>query len=176
MLTIVCSAIIVLDKVFARFLYANDFFVAWQYVPWLTIAIIFGALSNYLGGFFTAVKDTKSFATSSAAGAITNLVLNLIFVPFFGPMAAAISTTICYVEVWILRLVRAKRYVRIRINLLRDVATYALLIAQSLTLLLVTDETGMYALLSALFIVVLVLYAKDLVGVTKKLFSIKGVR
>lgn len=176
MLTIVCSAIIVLDKVFARFLYANDFFVAWQYVPWLTIAIIFGALSNYLGGFFTAVKDTKSFATSSAAGAITNLVLNLIFVPFFGPMAAAISTTICYVEVWILRLVRAKRYVRIRINLVRDVATYALLIAQSLTLLLVTDEIGMYALLSALFIVVVVLYAKDLVGVTKKLFSIKGVR
>ena len=79
-------------------------------------------------------------------------------------------------EVWILRLVRAKRYVRIRINLVRDVATYALLIAQSLTLLLITDEIGMYALLFALFIAVLVLYAKDLADVMKKLFSIKGVR
>jgi len=34
----------------------------------------------------------------------------------------------------------------------------------------------MYALLFALFIAVLVLYAKDLADVMKKLFSIKGVR
>ena len=30
MMTIVCSAIIVSDKILAKFLYANDFYVAWR--------------------------------------------------------------------------------------------------------------------------------------------------
>ena len=45
-MVIVCSAIILLDKVLAKFLYAKDFYVAWKYVPWLTIAIVFGAMSG----------------------------------------------------------------------------------------------------------------------------------
>lgn len=52
LMTIICSGIIVFDKVLAKILYAKDFYVAWRYVPWLTIAILFGALSGYIGGFF----------------------------------------------------------------------------------------------------------------------------
>lgn len=141
-------------------------------MPWLTVAIIFGALSNYLGGFFTAVKDSGSFATSSIAGAVTNIVLNLLLVPLFGPMAAAISTAICYVEVWILRFLRARRYVKIRVNLVRDVATYILLAVQSSVLLLITDEVQMYAIVLLIFVVIVLLYGRDVVGIMKKLCSV----
>lgn len=51
LLTICCSLIIVLDKILARFMYANKFYAAWKFVPWLTIAILFGALAGYVGGY-----------------------------------------------------------------------------------------------------------------------------
>lgn len=167
-LTLVCSAIIVANKILARFLYANDFYVAWQYVPWLTIAIIFGALSNYVGGFFTAVKDSKGFAQSSVAGAVTNVLLNIILVPLIGPMGAAVSTTICYVEVWVLRLMRSRLYIRMRINLKRDVLAYLLLCAQSVALICIEDQTVMYAVVSALLVAIALLYVKEICRVARK--------
>lgn len=167
-LTLVCSVIIVADKALARFLYANDFYAAWQYVPWLTIAIIFGALSNYVGGFFTAVKDSRGFAQSSVAGAVTNVALNLVLVPLVGPMGAAVSTAICYVEVWVLRLWRSRRYIRLKINLKRDVTTYVLLCVQSVALTNMANQVAMYALVVVLFVVIVALHSEEIARVAKK--------
>ena len=77
-MTIVCSLLIVLTRVMARLLYAKEFYDAWQYVPFLLIAIVFGALSGYIGGIFAAVKDTVIFAKTSIIGAITNVIINII--------------------------------------------------------------------------------------------------
>lgn len=167
-LTLVCGAIILFDKLLASFLYANDFYEAWQYVPWLTIAIAFGALSNYLGGFFTAVKDTKMFAQSSVAGAVTNLVLNFVFVPVIGPMGAAISTTICYVEVWAIRFWHSRKYIKLRIPLRRDIGTYILLAAQSALLNAIADQKIMYLTVSIVFIVICFLYRDELIRIARK--------
>lgn len=169
LMTLVCSAIIVADKVLARFLYANDFYVAWQYVPWLTIAILFGALSGYVGGFFTAVKDSKVFATSTVAGAVTNVALNFVLVPLMGPLGAAISTAVCYVEVWVIRLGQSRKYIRLRVRLGRDVASYLLLVVQSVALLLISEPLPMYGVVGGLFVVIALLYFRDLRLVASKL-------
>lgn len=170
-LTLVCSSIILLDKILARFLYANDFYEAWQYVPWLTIAVAFGALSNYLGGFFTAVKDTKMFAQSSVAGAVTNLVLNFVLVPFIGPMGAAISTTICYVEVWAIRFWHSRKYIKLRIPLKRDIATYIFLVVQSILINAIADQKIMYFMVTVVFIVICFLYRGELIRIARKAIS-----
>lgn len=88
LMVLICSAIIVGDKILAHLLYAKDFFVAWKYVPWLTIAIVFGSLSGYIGGFFSAVKNSKIFifAQSTVVRAVSNIVLNLIMTPFRGAL------------------------------------------------------------------------------------------
>ena len=160
-LVIICSGIIFLDKVLAKLLYAKEFYLAWRYVPWLTIAIIFGALSGYIGGFFSAVKDSKIFATSTVLGAVTNIVLNLIFTPLLGAMGAAIATAISYIEVWIFRYVKSKRIIRMNINLRRDVFSYLILIVQSIVLLFLD---GVFLLITecALFIFILVVYVSEI--------------
>lgn len=168
-MTLICSAIIVVDQMLAHFLYANDFYIAWKYVPWLTIAILFGALSGYIGGFFTAVKDSKIFATSTVIGAVTNVVLNIISVPFIGPLGAAIATTICYVVVWVIRLRQSRKYIKLRINLMRDITSYLLLAAQSITLLLITSPMPMYCLVVGIFFAIVLLYVKDIKLVVRKL-------
>lgn len=162
LMTIVCSLIIAGDKILARILYAKDFYVAWRYVPWLTIAIVFGALSGYLGGFFSAVKDSKVFAQSTVAGAISNVILNIIFTPIMGPMGAAIATTVCYVIVFIIRFVQSKKYIKLRINLVRDVISYLLLVLQSIALLLIDNNLSLYSVMGGLFLVIVLLYIKDI--------------
>ena len=162
MMVIVCSAIIVLDKILAKFLYAKDFFIAWKYVPWLTIAILFGAMSGYIGGLFAAVKDSKIFAKSTVYGAVTNIALNLIFTPVIGAMGAAIATTVSYMEVWLFRYWHSKKYMHIRINLPRDIFSYVLLIVQSVVLLLDFSNILLYLIESMLFLSIIVLYLKDI--------------
>ncbi|MST82531.1 lipopolysaccharide biosynthesis protein [Bilifractor porci] len=161
-MTIVCSAIIVLDKILAKFLYAKDFYVAWRYVPWLTMAILFGAMSGYIGGFFTAVKDSKIYATSTAIGAVTNIILNLVFTPILGALGAAIATTVCYVEVYAVRLVQSRKYIKLRINFIRDIISYILLAVQSIVLLFVDATIPLYGILVGLFVVICIMYIKDI--------------
>ena len=168
LMTIVCSLIIVADKILARILYAKDFYVAWRYVPWLTIAILFGALSGYVGGFFSAVKDSKVFATSTVVGAVSNIILNIIFTPIMGPLGAAIATTICYVEVFAVRYIQSKKYIKLRINFIRDIISYVILVVQAIVLLAVQHRVALYGILVVLFVFIVLLYIKDIKIIFKK--------
>lgn len=169
MMVIICSSIIVADKILAKFLYAKDFYVAWKYVPWLTVAILFGALSGYLGGFFSAVKDSKLFATSTIMGAIINLILNFVFTPIYGAMGAAIATAISYIVVWAFRYVQSRKYIKLKINLTRDIITYILLIAQSLLILI--EGLKMYFFVGIVFLIICFLYIKDIMLVLNKILK-----
>lgn len=162
LMTVVCSLVIISDKILARFLYAKDFYVAWRYVPWLTIAILFGALSGYVGGFFSAVKDSKVFATSTVVGAVSNVIMNIIFTPIVGPLGAAIATAISYVEVYIVRYIQSKKYIKLRINFTRDVLSYILLVVQSIVILLISNNVVLYSTLDGLFVLILLLYLRDI--------------
>lgn len=146
---------------------AKDFFVAWKYVPWLTIAIVFGSLSGYIGGFFSAVKNSKIFAQSTVVGAVSNIVLNLVMTPFMGALGAAIATAVCYFVVWVIRYWHSKKIIKLKINFKRDLITYVLLAAQSIVLLL-EDGIALYGVEIGMFLVIVILYAGDLMSIAKK--------
>lgn len=171
MLVMICSIIILLDKILAKILYANDFYVAWKYVPWLTIAIVFGALSGYIGGFFSAVKNSKIFAQSSIVGAVTNIILNLILTPFLGALGAAIATAVCYCEVWFVRYWQSKRYISLRINVFRDCMTYVLLVIQSFVLLFIEQEIILYGIEFIIFLSITFLYRIDIKLIINKILK-----
>lgn len=159
MMVMICSGIIMFDKFLARILYAKEFFLGWKYVPWLTIAIVFGALSGFFSGLFAAVKDPKTISISTVAGAITNIALNIILTISIGAMGAAISTAVCYCEIWIIRLFHSKKYIKLEINLKRDVVSYALLVLQTVILI---SETKMYLVSPfTIFILLIILYLDD---------------
>ncbi|MST54369.1 lipopolysaccharide biosynthesis protein [Streptococcus alactolyticus] len=169
MMVILCAGIILFDKVLAKLLYVNEFYAAWKYVPWLTIAIVFGALSGYLGGFFAAVKDSKVFSYSSVVGAITNLVLNVILTMAIGTMGAAIATTICYVEIWAIRFWQAKKYIKLSIRIQRDILSYILLVVQSI--ILVQEISIGYLLQTVVFASICGLYIKDIKSILIKILK-----
>ena len=167
-IVVMCSAIIVSDRILAGFLYARDFYIAWRYVPWLTIAIVFGALSGYIGSVFTAVKDSRMYAKSTVIGAVINLLLNTTMVPLIGALGAAVATTICYIVIWAIRLRHSRRFIKLKINLKRDIMTYCLLIAQAIALLLIAENIQLYLLELGLFSVIFGLYFKDIMNIYSK--------
>ena len=171
MMTVGCSALIVANKMLARILYAKDFYVAWQYVPWLTVAIVFGSLSGYIGGFFSAVKNSKIFGQSTLIGAVCNVVLNFTLTPRIGAMGAAIATAVSYVIVWMFRLVHSRKYIKLRIRLVRDCITYVVLVTQTVVLL-VMDGRIMYTIEIGMFVGIVILYIKDFRLVTDKIKTV----
>lgn len=131
-------------------------------MPWLTIAIVFGALSGYVGGFFSAVKKPKLFAQSTMIGAATNVVFNIILTPLLGALGAAIATAVCYCVTWVFRYIHVQRIIKLRVRLGRDIMSYILLVVQSVILLIVEDSMRLYTLEFGLFAIVLLLYIKDI--------------
>ncbi len=165
---LVCSILIAGDKVIARILFANEFYTAWQYAPYLILSVVFGSLSGLLGGIFTAAKDSKIIAKTTAPGACINTILNIVFVYLIGPVGAAIATLISYILVWGVRLKAAKKFVSININLKRDIISYIILIIQSV-LLNANKSIFMYIFEITAFIVLLFIYKNDLKAVIQQL-------
>ena len=134
-MVIICSMIIMGSKLIAKIMYGPEFYNAWMYAPFLTIAVIFGALSGVLGGVFSAVKDSRIFSQSTIIGAVINILLNIILVAFMGAIGAAIATAISYIVVWFIRLYHVKKYITFRMHLKRDCISYILLFFMAVILL-----------------------------------------
>ena len=161
-MTVVCSLLIVTARLLASFLYAKEFYIAWKCVPFLLISILFGAVSGYLGGIFAAVKDSKSIASTTLAGAAINLVFDFALVYFIGTVGAAIANMISYWFVWAIRVRLARRHIKLGINLFRDYVAYFILLVQSALLLLVKEDLlWLYLFELLLFFFILYLYKAE---------------
>ena len=162
LMTILCSGLILLTKPIAQILFRKEFYYAWQYSPWLLIAVVFGTLSGVLGGVFSAEKDSRMFAVSTCIGAGLNVILNIILVNPLGALGAAIATAFSSYVVWLFRLKHTKKYIDLRLRLLRDHCIYVILVIQSILLLLIENMIIYYSISASLFIIILVLYKDEI--------------
>ena len=128
---ILVTSIIMLFNVFlSKFLYSKNFFEAWHYVPSLLFATLFSALAGYMGGVFSAVKDTKTCAYSTFISAGVNIILNIILIKNMGIIGAAYATLVAYVVSWIIRVLASRKYIKMRVNWSKSFLAYALLFIQ----------------------------------------------
>lgn len=170
-MVVLCSALIVADKIIAKLLFANEFYEAWRYAPLLLISVVFGSLSGVFAGIFSAAKDSKTIAKTTIVGASVNTILNMILVYKMGPIGAAIATLISYILVWASRLRAVDRIVKFTIELKRDLISYVILVLQAVLLL-----TGINHLIVqfgevALLIMIILMYRKDVRKVLKQIVS-----
>ena len=160
-----CSVLILLNIPLAKFLFSNDFFLAWKYSSVLIITAIFAALSGFFGSVFVAVKNTKIFAVSTVIAAIINVSLNWILIPSYGALGGAVATAVSFFIVWLIRYICATRYIKMKINLLRDLIAYVLIICQAV---LEHIEEHIYLGQIAILILILFMYKKEFVQVSIK--------
>lgn len=103
LMCVACSWLIILTKPLAQLLYAKDFYVAWQYVPFLLIASVLNCASGLLGPILSAQKNSKAMMWSAIIGAGANIILNITLVYIIGIQGATIATVICSYIIYAVR-------------------------------------------------------------------------
>ncbi len=144
LLVLCCSILIVFNKLVARLLFAKEFYMAWEYAPFLMMAVIFSSLSSLLGGIFAAAKKSKIYGKTTMMGAVTNIFANIILVFFYGAIGAAVATVISNIIVWIARIVEANKIVSLKINYKRNIISYGIVGIQAMYMLFCKNETLLY--------------------------------
>ena len=79
-----------------KFLLPEAYYPALYVIPPVLVGIFFSMLYNLFGAVEFFHEENKYIAIASVMGAALNIVLNYIFIPIFGFMAAAYTTLICY--------------------------------------------------------------------------------
>ena len=126
-LVLACSALLIMNVPIARILFAREFFEAWKITGVLIIATSFNGLSGFLGSFFSAAKDTKSYAVSTITGGLVNFLVSILLVNTLGILGVALGTLVSYISIWAIRFVRSKRYIQLDINIFFHILMYILL-------------------------------------------------
>lgn len=163
-----CSLLILSTKILAKILYKNDFYEAWKYVPYLLISVLFGTLTGVLSGVYMAMRASKKFGISTTIGAIANILFSLVLAKLFGPIGPAIGTLISFIIVWSIRLIDIKKFMTIKIKIVRDIASYLILMIQASALMLLSNVMYSYITQIILLIILLVMYKRDIIFIFKK--------
>lgn len=131
-LFIACAGImLILRPLIMPFFAAKGFETAFMYVPILLGAVIFQSMDNFLGSIYEAAQKTTHYMTSSAVGAVSNIVLNIVLIPMFGIMGAAIATITSYIIVFVYRIIDTKKYLYMKVYWLKIIINFGLLAIMS---------------------------------------------
>lgn len=136
-----------------KILINKNYYNAIYYVPILLIATYFANISGFYGGIFTAYKDTKIMGTTTIAAAVINLVINLFTIKWIGVYAAALSTLIANLVVYMYRKRKVGRYIKLNENWKNSFIAF---IVTSIVFFLFYSERWTYVVLACL---ISVLYA-----------------
>lgn len=95
---------------------SSEYIDAWIYIPILTLGTVFSAISSMSGVVFSAVKTSKYFFYSSIWGATTAVLLNVLLIPYWGLMGAAISVLLSFAAMALSRILYSRKYIALRNN------------------------------------------------------------
>ncbi|MEZ3433406.1 MAG: oligosaccharide flippase family protein [Lachnospiraceae bacterium] len=160
---ILTACIVTCVQLLAAILFANDFYLAWRYVPLLLVAAAVGSQESFFGTFYLADNRTNRYFISSMIGAILNVILNLLLIPRFEVFGATIATLVSYFVIYIQRAFDIKKNIDINIHLFKNVASILILIMQSLIYCnSITTGFIRYSVCILSIITILILYFKEL--------------
>lgn len=155
-----CSILILLVKPMAAFMFRKEFYDAWMFVPPLSISVIFGALTGFLGSICLAHKDSKSMGIATGTGAVINVVLNLATVGKYGAMGAAWATAVSYCVMCFMAYMFVKKHVKISNSKIKDIVSYVILCSEAVVMIMGIGQT--YILCGVMVLVLAAINIRDI--------------
>ena len=146
------SLLVVMSKILTTILLDVSYYSSWKYVSVLGIAMIFSALSAFMGSvYFLEKRSVRSLVTASV-GAITNIILNFILIPEFDAMGAAVATAISYFIAFVIRAIDTAKYMKFDLCILRLAINTVLITIQTVIMIAeipywVLAEIGLLAIM-----------------------------
>ena len=163
------SFLILCVRIISHILFSANFFSAYLIAPYLLLGAVFKTLSAFLGSVYTSSKNTKMLFYSTMAGAVINIVLNVVFLKTMGVVGAAVATLISYFIVWLVRIIDTRRILAIERNRFLEMSSYALVLAQILIWTFGVSRSYLWE--AVLFALVMLLQSKELVSIVSNLLK-----
>ena len=129
------SALILLSVPVTKILLADGYFDSWRYIPMLSMAMAYSSLVTFMGSVYLVRKKSMYSFLTSSLGAVVNIALNLLLIPKYSAMGAAVATFISYFFVMVIRGIHTVKLVNFRIGLPRLAFNTVALIGQSILIL-----------------------------------------
>ena len=130
------SILILFTKILSSILFSKQFFIAWKITPILIFAYVLSAQALFIGSIFTASKKTKGLFISSSIGAIVNIVLNFLLIPYLNGVGAAIATSIGYFVILNINIFNTKKIINMNFYIEECICSYFLLIIEIFLLII----------------------------------------
>ena len=111
-------------------LFSKPFHAAVNPAPILVLCIAIHAVAGNLGAIYTVCKDTRGALYTSFAGAMVNILLNLLFIPKFGMVGAAVTTIIGYTVTLLFRWFDVRKFAKLTPDIGRVLPLLILLAVQ----------------------------------------------
>lgn len=142
----VASALIVFCQLFTKILVAPPYYDSWNYVPILIIATTYSCIVNFLASVYMAEKKSFMALLTASSGAVTNIVLNLVFIPKIGANGAAVATVCAFLVVFVTRGLNTRKYIKINFQLPTMIIETIILVAQSSLMLWLKSGVVLYVM------------------------------
>ena len=110
------AGLILICRILVDLMVSSEYYESWRFIPVLIMATIFSSFSGFLSSIYMVQKDGKSNLFTMMAGALSNVVMNIVLIPKWGAQGAAIATFISYLLVFTLRAVGTKKFININIS------------------------------------------------------------
>lgn len=135
-IVLLCSLMIPLSPLVARFMFSGDFFMAWEYVPLLLVYVVLNTMAGMWGPFFSAAYDPGPMATSTFAAGAVNVLAGIPLVAIMGVYGACLSSVIAGLVNWGIRALKARGHIEVSFAPGRSLLLYGILALQAATMVL----------------------------------------
>lgn len=168
MIFIFSIVILLMNSMFIIFpiLINTDYIEAYNYIPILIVSSIFSMLSGNLSAIYLAKKKTKEIAQTTMLSGFLNIAINLIFIKSIRLYAAAISTLISFLIVFLVRYREVKKMIYFKL----DIKTFFIFsIITIISIYIYNINNKIFNIIMLLTSIIIVLYYnKDII---KKILS-----
>lgn len=113
--TIVLMAIPI-SRLYVRIAMSNRYHGAADYIAFLYLGSAFQSFAAYFGAGYLKSGDTKGASSTSVVGAVVNIMVNLLLIKVWGLQAAAFSTFLGFLTMWLMRVRQTRKSLEIRLN------------------------------------------------------------
>lgn len=87
-------------------------------------------MGGFLGIVYAAAMETKQIFFTTMLGAVSNVILNIIWIPFYGAMGASAATLVSYFLVWMIRLTASHKILPMHIRWGQVTVSYICILLQ----------------------------------------------
>lgn len=161
--------ILAIIKPFLHIYVAPSYYEAWRYTPFLVVGFVYMTVGSFVATSYTVHKDSFGFLFSGMNGAVINIVLNAVLIPFFKVYGAAFATCVSYIAVFMFRYFHTKKYMHYCINTPEFVIGSILLVVSSFCMFI--DNYIGFAIQSGIFVVSMFWFSRDWLPILKKVIS-----